>query len=92
MNFQKMTKKQLEEHGRSIGIELDRRKTKKDLIAEIKKATAKKPVAKKTTAKKPVAKKTTAKKPVAKTNLTPSPTQPVKQKTLWDKIKDFFSV
>jgi len=82
MNFQKMTKKQLEEHGRSIGIELDRRKTKKDLIAEIKKATA----------KKPVAKKTTAKKPVAKTNLTPSPTQPVKQKTLWDKIKDFFSV
>ena len=31
-NFHKMTKKQLEEYGRSIGIELDRRHTKKSLI------------------------------------------------------------
>ena len=54
MNFQKMTKKQLEEYGRSVGIELDRRKTKKDLIAELKKAPAKKAPAKKA----PVVKKT----------------------------------
>jgi hypothetical protein len=44
MNFQKMTKKQLESHGRTIGIELDRRKSKKDMITELNKAskTAKK--------------------------------------------------
>ena len=30
--LQGMTKKQLEEHGRSLGIELDRRHTKKSLI------------------------------------------------------------
>ncbi len=33
--LQGMTKKQLEEHGRSLGIELDRRHTKKKLIAQI---------------------------------------------------------
>ena len=31
-DFKKMTKKQLEEYGRSLGIELDRRHTKKKLI------------------------------------------------------------
>ena len=31
-NFHRMTKKQLEEYGRSIGIELDRRHNKKTLI------------------------------------------------------------
>ena len=30
-----MSKKQLEEHGRTLGIELDRRKTKAKLIAQI---------------------------------------------------------
>jgi len=33
-----MSKKQLEEHGRTLGIELDRRKTKAKLIAQIKAA------------------------------------------------------
>ena len=33
-----MTKVELEEHGRTIGIELDRRKKKADLIEEIKAA------------------------------------------------------
>jgi len=33
-----MTKVQLEEYGRGIGIELDRRKKKSDLIAELEAA------------------------------------------------------
>lgn len=67
MNFQKMTKKQLEAHGRTIGIELDRRKTKKALIAELTKATKKHADAKLESAKKAVAKKASVKKaPVAK--------------------------
>ena len=33
-----MSKKQLEEHGRTLGIELDRRQTKAKLIAQIKAA------------------------------------------------------
>ena len=37
-NFDSMTKVQLEEYGRTIGIELDRRKKKSDLIEEIKAA------------------------------------------------------
>jgi len=38
VNLEGMTKIQLEEHGRSIGIELDRRKKKATLIEEIKAA------------------------------------------------------
>ena len=34
-NLKTMSKKQLEEHGRTLGIELDRRKTKAKLIAQI---------------------------------------------------------
>jgi hypothetical protein len=64
MNFNKMTKKQLEEHARTIGIELGRGKLKKDMIAELEKATTtkKKPAAKKkqTTKKKPVVEEDTA--------------------------------
>jgi len=37
-NLDGMTKVQLEEHGRTLGIELDRRKKKADLIEEIKAA------------------------------------------------------
>ena len=37
-NFDSMTKVQLEEYGRTIGIELDRRKKKSDLIEELKAA------------------------------------------------------
>ena len=38
IDLEAMTKVQLEEHGRTIGIELDRRKKKTDLIAEIEAA------------------------------------------------------
>jgi hypothetical protein len=38
MNYQKMTKKQLEEYGRTIGIELDLRLLKTSLIATLKAA------------------------------------------------------
>ena len=34
-NFESMTKKQLEDFGRTIGIELDRRQSKKVLIKEL---------------------------------------------------------
>ena len=34
-NLSKMTKKQLEDYGRTVGIELDRRYSKKKLIAEL---------------------------------------------------------
>ena len=37
-DLQKMTKAELEGYGRTIGIELDKRKKKADLIAEIEKA------------------------------------------------------
>ena len=35
MDFTTMTKAQLEEYGRTIGIELDKRHTKTDLISEL---------------------------------------------------------
>ena len=84
MNFQKMTKAQLEAHGRTIGIELDRRKSKKDLIATLNKVPKKKPV---------------AKKAPAKNSLPPAPrmvpTSVSEQKVttkkgFWSKLKDFF--
>ena len=84
MNFQKMTKKQLEAHGRKNGVELDRRKSKKDMIIELNKAPAKKPV---------------AKKPVAKIVEKPRPTMPSKPPThvapklsFFDKVKKFFNL
>ena len=99
-----MTKKQLEAHGRKNGVELDRRKSKKDMIIELNKALAKKPVAKKPVAKKPVAKKPVAKKPVAKKPVAkivekPRPTMPSKPPTyvapklsFFDKVKKFFNL
>jgi hypothetical protein len=38
IDLEAMTKVQLEEHGRTLGIELDRRKKKTDLIAELEAA------------------------------------------------------
>jgi len=38
LDLEAMTKTQLEQHGRTIGIELDRRKKKADLIEEIQAA------------------------------------------------------
>ena len=38
VSFEDMTKVQLEEYGRGVGIELDRRKKKSDLIAELEAA------------------------------------------------------
>ena len=37
-DFESMTKKQLEDFGRTIGIELDRRQTKNTLIAQLESA------------------------------------------------------
>ena len=37
-DLQKMTKAELEGYGRTLGIELDKRKKKADLIAEVEKA------------------------------------------------------
>jgi hypothetical protein len=39
-NFESMTKAQLETYGRTIGLELDKRHTKVDLIAELKNFTS----------------------------------------------------
>ena len=39
-DFEKMTKAQLETYGRTIGLELDKRNTKAELIAEIQKFTS----------------------------------------------------
>ena len=39
-NFEKMTKAALETYGRTIGLELDKRHNKADLIAELKKFTS----------------------------------------------------
>ena len=96
-----MTKKQLDKHAETIGIKLDGRKSKKDMIAELnkklkaKKAPAKKPIAKK--AKKAPAKKPVAKK--AKNSLPPAPRmaptpvskqKAVAKKGFWASLKGFF--
>ena len=39
-NFEKMTKSQLETYGRTIGLELDKRHNKAELIAELKNFTS----------------------------------------------------
>tara|TARA_B100000886_G_scaffold167792_1_gene114756 strand:+ start:1043 stop:1288 length:246 start_codon:yes stop_codon:yes gene_type:complete len=39
-DFESMTKKELESFGRTVGIELDKRHTKADLIAELEKFTS----------------------------------------------------
>ena len=38
VSLETMSKKELEDYGRTIGIELDRRHSKKDLIEEVKAA------------------------------------------------------
>ena len=38
VSLESMSKKELEDYGRTIGIELDRRHSKKDLIEEVKAA------------------------------------------------------
>ena len=38
VDFQSMTKRQLEEYGRTLGLELDRRHNKKKLIARLESA------------------------------------------------------
>ena len=101
-----MTKKQLDNHAKTIDIKLDGRKSKKDMIAELnkklkaKKAPAKKPIAKKAKkapAKKSVAKKAPTKK--AKNSLPPAPRmaptpvskqKAVTKKGFWASLKGFF--
>jgi cell division septation protein DedD len=95
MNYQKMTKKQLEEYGRTIGIELDLRKTKTSLIETLKaaakpktkKAAPKKPKTKKAAPKKATPKKAAPKKKPAST-VVPQPVS----KSFWDKIREFFNL
>ena len=41
MNFEKMTKQQLKEHGETIGVKLDIKKKKDVLIAELNEAATK---------------------------------------------------
>ena len=36
VNFSAMSKKELERYGRTLGVELDRRHSKKDLVKELK--------------------------------------------------------
>ncbi len=93
-----MTKKQLDKHAETIGIKLDGRKSKKDMIAELnkklkaKKAPAKKPVAKKAPAKKPVAKKAKNSLPPAP-RMAPTPVskqKAVAKKGFWASLKGFF--
>jgi len=107
MQYNKLTKKELEEYGRTLGIELDRRKKKDDLISAIKNAeknAKKKPVAKKAPAKKTTAKKTTAKKapvktkavihgqPVVQPVTTPTETKTSQPKTIIERIRNFFNL
>ena len=40
-NLSKMNKNQLEKHGRTLGVELDKRQTKANMIAELTKLTVK---------------------------------------------------
>jgi hypothetical protein len=80
MNYQKMTKKKLEEYGRTIGIELDLRKTKPSLIEIL--TAAEKPKTKKAALKKAAPKK----KPASKVVPQPVP------KSLWGKIREFFNL
>jgi len=88
MNFQKMTKKQLEAHGRTIGVELDRRKSKKDLITELKKAsTKKKPVAKKKTV---IVSAPATKEIVAELEKASTKNEP--KDGFWESIKKFFNL
>ena len=88
-----MTKKQLDKHAETIGIKLDGRKSKKDMIAELNK----KLKAKKAPAKKSVAKKAPTKK--AKNSLPPAPRmaptpvskqKAVTKKGFWASLKGFF--
>lgn len=93
MNFQKMTKKQLEAHGRTIGIELDRRKTKKALIAELTKATKKHADAKLESAKKAVAKKAVADRyEIAKKKASVKKAPVAKKESFLDKWRKFFNL
>jgi hypothetical protein len=83
-----MTKKQLDNHAETIGIKLDRRKSKKDMITELNK----KLKAKKAPAKKP--KKAPAKKPKKAKNSLPRAPRMVpelaSEKGFWATLKGFF--
>ena len=85
MNFQKMTKKQIDKHAETLGIKLDARKSKKDMIADLNKATKKKPVAKKAPVKKPVAKKAPTVTSMPSKNST-------SKLSIWDKIRQYFNI
>ena len=88
MNYQEMTKKQLDNHAKTIDIKLDGRKSKKDMIAVLNK----KLKAKKAPAKKPVAKKAKNSLPPAP-RMAPTPVskqKAVTKKGFWASLKGFF--
>jgi hypothetical protein len=83
MDFNKMTKKEIDEYAESIGINLDRRKNKKTMISELKKA-------QKAKAKAPKAKAPKAKAPKS----SKKPSKPARSKVeegFWNKFKNFFN-
>jgi len=89
MNLQKMTKKQIDNHAKTLGVTLDGRKSKKDMIAELNKATKKKAPAK----KKAVAKKAPAKIVGKPTSLTKKKAVYVAPKlSFFGKVKKFLNL
>ena len=89
MNLQKMTKKQIDNHAKALGVTLDGRKSKKDMIAELNKATKKKAPAK----KKAVAKKAPAKIVGKPTSLTKKKAVYVAPKlSFFGKVKKFLNL
>jgi len=82
MDFNKMTKKEIDEYGKSVGIKLDRRKNKKYMIDELKKFQKANAKVSKSKAVK------NSKKPKAKVK------KPVSTKVeagFWNKFKNFFN-
>jgi hypothetical protein len=84
MNYQKMTKKQLEEYGRTIGIELDLRLLKTSLIATLK-------AAEKAAPKKAAPKKAAPKKAAPKKQSMPTVVDSTDD-SFWGKLKNFFNL
>jgi hypothetical protein len=89
MNYQKMTKKQLEEYGRTIGIELDLRLLKTSLIATLK--AAEKAAPKKAAPKKAAPKKAAPKKAAPKKQSMPTVVDSTDD-SFWGKLKNFFNL
>jgi hypothetical protein len=83
-----MTKKQIDNHAKTLGVELDGRKSKKDMITELNKAS--KPTVKKKAVKKPskaVKKPSKAVKKPSKAVKKPTP-----KLSFWGKVKKYLNL